>query len=226
MDPYSDPIGTAMQGERGTSGRHASDWGLAALLMGLTMLVLFPLVLGCTILVWQMAFRKPPDKGNDPKQSSPVATVRLLPLQPVTLQPDQSVRVSVTVRRSGDTGRLTVVAKLPAGLSASAATILPGQDHAAITLVATAEARPGEHTATLQIWSDSNTLLDGKQITDLSMSRDAVEGNQIGFLVTFDDSSTGMYLATVLADNFLYVPPEPNATRAKRWPPTCSATAA
>jgi hypothetical protein len=52
MDPYSDPIGAAVQGERGTPGRHASDWGLGSLLMSLTLLVLFPLVVSAACLVW------------------------------------------------------------------------------------------------------------------------------------------------------------------------------
>ncbi len=46
MDPYNDPLGGAVEGGRGTSTRHATDWGLAALLLALALMMLFPISLG------------------------------------------------------------------------------------------------------------------------------------------------------------------------------------
>ena len=44
MDPYNDPLSAAGEGG-GKSTRHATDWGLAALLMALALMMLFPVSL-------------------------------------------------------------------------------------------------------------------------------------------------------------------------------------
>src|SRR5260221_9138581 len=50
MDPYNEPIGGGGSSDRGSSGRHATDWGFGSLLVALTLLILFPMVLGVMMI--------------------------------------------------------------------------------------------------------------------------------------------------------------------------------
>ncbi len=94
--------------------------------------------------------QRPFDLTLTPAPPEPAASLRILPLEPVSLRAGQEASLTVKVRRENCPGRIDLTLDaLPAGVKASPAVVEAGEDRTRLTLTADADAPAAEGLVTV-----------------------------------------------------------------------------